>query len=96
MRHIFFLVFGLVFFAGLCMLLDNSQESSAATITVDDDGNGDYTVIQEAIDSASTGDLIRVYEGSYTEELILNKTVTIQGNGTINTITIIFLVVKKK
>jgi len=35
------------------------------TIIVDDEGDGDYTVIQDAIDNASDGDTIFVYSGVY-------------------------------
>lgn len=35
------------------------------TITVDGSGGGDFTTIQEAIDAASPGDLIRVLPGVY-------------------------------
>lgn len=37
------------------------------TIIVDDEGDGDYTVIQDAIDNASEGDTIFVYSGTYPE-----------------------------
>ncbi|HID74319.1 MAG TPA: hypothetical protein EYP43_04635, partial [Thermoplasmata archaeon] len=56
--------------------------AGAATIIVDDDWVGaDYQDIQSAIDAASDGDTILVYDGAYSESLIVNKSVTIQGNG---------------
>jgi len=54
---------------------------SGKTITVDDDGEADYSIIQDAIDNASKGDTIRVFEGVYNENIIINKSLSIVGNG---------------
>jgi len=54
---------------------------SADTITVDDDGNGDYEKIQDAIDASEDGDTIKVWEGTYYENVIVNKSVSLIGNG---------------
>ena len=43
------------------------------TITVDDDGDADYTSIQEAIDNANEGDTIYVHSGVYSEKLTISK-----------------------
>jgi len=48
-------------------------------ITVDDDGLADYKTIQEAIDAANPRDKIFVYAGTYPENVIVNKTVTLEG-----------------
>ena len=40
-------------------------EATGKTITVDDDnGDADYSTIQEAIDGADPGDTIRIYAGT--------------------------------
>jgi parallel beta-helix repeat protein len=48
-------------------------------ITVDDDQPADHKTIQEAIDAANPGDTIFVYEGTYPEHVIVNKTVALKG-----------------
>jgi nitrous oxidase accessory protein NosD len=55
-------------------------------IIVDDDGDADYSNIQDAIDAASNGDTIRVYEGIYFENIIIDKNLFLIGNGSHNTI----------
>jgi len=54
---------------------------TARTITVDDDGGTDYIRIQDAIDNATNGDTIRVFEGTYYERVRVNITVSLIGNG---------------
>jgi parallel beta-helix repeat (two copies) len=51
--------------------------STAKTYSVSLNENADYTSIQKAIDSASNGDTIRVYPGTYTENINVNKSVEI-------------------
>jgi PGF-pre-PGF domain-containing protein len=51
--------------------------ATADTVTVDYGGNGEYTSIQDAINNASSGDSIVVKPGTYTENLIVDKSVSI-------------------
>jgi len=53
----------------------------AETIFVDDDGDWDYTSIQAAIDNASVEDTVKVYDGTYFENLTVNKSISLIGNG---------------
>ena len=46
---------------------------------------GGYPTIQAAIDAASNGDIIHVAAGSYVENIIVNKSVTIDGAGQAST-----------
>jgi parallel beta-helix repeat protein len=48
------------------------------TWTVDDDGPADFHTIQEAINAADDGDTILVYSGTYYENVIVNKTLTVK------------------
>jgi nitrous oxidase accessory protein NosD len=46
----------------------------------------DYGTIQQAINNAGAGDTIQVWAGTYTENIIVFKRLSIIGNGTTNTI----------
>lgn len=49
-------------------------------LIVDDEGDGDYTTIQDAIKNAEYGDVIEVYSGVYQENVIVNiMRLTIKG-----------------
>mgnify|MGYP000737020539 CR=1 FL=1 len=52
--------------------------TKAATIYVPDD----YPTIQQAIDNASNGDTIKVYDGVYYENLVIDKKITLQSDST--------------
>ena len=49
------------------------------TLYVGGSGPGNYTRIQDAIDDASDGDTVFVYNGTYNENLIVNKTINLIG-----------------
>lgn len=51
------------------------------TWTVDDSGGADFTSIQAAIDAATSGDAIYVYAGAYVENVVVNKQLTLEGEG---------------
>jgi parallel beta-helix repeat protein len=48
-------------------------------ITVDDEGDGDYTSIQEAINHATQDDTINVYSGTYNETIAVDKPLVLEG-----------------
>ena len=54
---------------------------SADTIVVDINGGGDFTVIQNALDIASQGDVIEVRPGDYAGFTVAVNGVTIRGSG---------------
>ena len=59
------------------------------TIYVDDDGGADYINISDAVEAAENGDTIFVYNGVYYEnELIIEKSITLEGENKDNTILI--------
>ncbi len=59
--------------------------SDAKVITVDDDGGADYETIQDAINASVDGDDIRVWEGTYNENIVIGNQISVIGNGSINT-----------
>ena len=76
----------LAFLAGSLLLVLLSGGGEGATITVDDDGGADYERIQDAIDNATAGDTIEVREGTYYENIVLDKMVNLEGAGSDETI----------
>ena len=67
----------------LLLLLLFQGESSARTIVVDGNGQGNYTKLQDAVQDARAGDTIRVWEGDYIQGYPLDVTerINIVGNG---------------
>ena len=52
------------------------------TIVVAKDGTGDHSTIQAGVDAASSGDIVRVYDGVYKESVNIGAPITLIGNGT--------------
>ena len=65
----------------LSLLLFLPAALFGATWTVDDDGTGDYTQIQSAINAASSGDTILVRAGNYYGNIRLKSGLKILGQG---------------
>ena len=51
---------------------DTMQPLSSKIITVDDEGDGDFISIQNALNEVNPGDTIYVYSGQYNETLLVN------------------------
>lgn len=66
-------------FVGLIQFVDDAR---GATLIVPID----HSTIQDAIDAAYPGDTIQVWDGVYTENIIVNKTITLVGNSSATTI----------
>lgn len=67
-------------------VLSNYTNTQQLVIFVDDDGGVDYTKIQDAIENASSNDIIIVYNGTYKENIVIDKPLKIIGENNTNTI----------
>jgi len=84
-----YLIFGiLILFVMSCFLpfvtgsvLEKQNHVSRDVIIVDDEGDGDYTSIKEAVNNANPGDTIEVYSGTYYEHgiNIVDEGITLLG-----------------
>ena len=70
-------------FAALTILPANVK---AATLYVGGGGPGNYTTIQIALDAASAGDTVFVYNGTYYENLVIKKNIALIGENKNTTI----------
>lgn len=64
------------------MLVTTVAQADAAIITVDINGEGNYSSIQEAIDNAQNGDTVLVSQGIYQENIEVNKELGILSHST--------------
>ena len=79
-----FIIFGNIL---IVSTLDNGKNETvlAETIIVDVNGDGDYESIQEAVDEAKPGDTIFVKSGTYYGNVVIDKSLSLIGNGSENT-----------
>ena len=75
-------------FINMLTLTFNIQpvKSEPETWTVDDDGPANFRTIQEAIDAANDGDTIFVKNGTYYENIFVNKSISLIGENPKSTI----------
>lgn len=53
--------------------------AKATTLFVGGSGPGNYTTIQSAIDNATPGDIVFVYNGTYPENIVIDRILSIEG-----------------
>ena len=70
-----------VLFALLGVLgMGDAGARTRATITVCQNGSGNFTTIQGAVNAASPGDTIRVCDGVYVEQVLIDKNLTLEAD----------------
>ncbi len=81
MRKSSLIVAAIVLMSTLLVGLTLLPGARATTLYVGGGGPGNYTMIQEAIDDASPGDTVFVYNGTYEENLAIGKPISLVGEG---------------
>ena len=71
MKKSIVLVLALMFFLTSCAT--GMKESNAKIYTVKQDGSGDFTTIQEAVDVVQPGEIVEIYGGIYRESVVIPR-----------------------
>ena len=65
--------------ASFILIVSSDTPTINNIIYVDDDGGADYTRIQGAINDANDGDTVFVYGGTYNENIVVDKSISLTG-----------------
>ena len=71
---------------GLVNNITKPEISIGSTLYVGGSGQGNYSIIQDAINNASDGDTVFVFNGTYNERLYVNRSIDLVGENKYNTI----------
>jgi parallel beta-helix repeat protein len=85
LKH-FFIIFLILNFLNCIGQTVSSENINGDIIYVSKSGTGNFSTIQDGIDTADTGDIVYVYNGTYFENIVIDKSITIIGDNKINTI----------
>jgi len=73
----------------LALIVPRAIGGGGSTMYIVDDDEGswsDFQTILDAINASSGGDTIRVFEGTYPENIVIDRTLTLTGNGSGSTV----------
>ncbi len=76
----------IVLFIIISLILLFATNILATVWTVDDDGNAQFVIIQDAVDAAGDGDTVFVYSGIYSENICIDKSISLVGENRDSTI----------
>ena len=65
---------------GFLIIISSIGTGESKTLYVGFSGNVDYISIQEAINSSESGDTIMINNGTYMENIFINKSINLIGN----------------
>jgi parallel beta-helix repeat protein len=82
----FLLVLNLI--TAIDLHFEMSRPAAGSVIYVGGSGGGNYTKIQDGINAASPGSMVYVYNGTYIENVYIDKTINLTGEGRNSTIII--------
>jgi len=78
-RMLFALILCVLVSSGFSLLVGITSAGGARVLFVGGSGPGNYSRIQDAIDNASIGDTVFVYQGTYHEAIVVDKTIMLLG-----------------
>lgn len=81
-------MFMIILFLSIFAILpaETSETTNGNILYVGGSGTGNYSIIQSAIENSSDGDIINVYNGTYYENLEINKKINLIGENKSTTI----------